>query len=70
MRKFFYVFIVLLFTVTCNHTMYGQSLNDFDYSRYALFGSGKKSHVAPVRKSQILTNEKNQNYPSYTSFLE
>ena len=35
-----------------------------------LFGSGEKSHVAPVGKSQFLTNEKNQNYPSYTSFLE
>jgi len=35
-----------------------------------VFGSGEKSHVAPVGKSQILTNEKNQNYPSYTSFLE
>lgn len=35
-----------------------------------LFGTGEKSHIAPVGKSQFLTNEKNQNYPSYTSFLE
>ena len=35
-----------------------------------LFGSGEKSHVAPVGKSQFLTNEKNQNYPNQTSFLE
>ena len=35
-----------------------------------VFGSGEKSHVAPVGKSQFLTNEKNQNYPNQTSFLE
>ena len=35
-----------------------------------LFGSGGKSHLAPVGKSQFLTNEKNQNYPNQTSFLK
>lgn len=35
-----------------------------------LFGSGEKSHIAPIGKSQFLTNEKNQNYPNQTSFLE
>ena len=35
-----------------------------------MFGSGEKSHIAPIGKSQFLTNEKNQNYPNQTSFLE
>ena len=43
-------------------------------SRFApnlmVFGSGEKSHIAPIGKSQFLTNEKNQNYPNQTSFLE
>lgn len=34
-----------------------------------LLGSGEKSLVAPVGKSQFLTKEKNQNYPSHTSFF-
>ena len=45
-------------------------INALKKLEYRVFGSGEKSHVAPVGKSQILTNKKNQNYPSYTSFLE
>ncbi len=33
-------------------------------------GQAKKATLAPVGKSQFLTNEKNQNYSSQTSFLE
>lgn len=40
------------------------------FAKDILFGSGEKSHIAPIGKSQFLTNEKNQNYPNQTSFLE
>ena len=60
MRKFIYGFIVLLFTVNCNHSMYGQSLNDFDYGRYAF--PGEASYAGKYRKNILDTLDKTNKY--------
>lgn len=79
----FFDIVLLLIVINLNYVMFNTVINTyFDFCIFLylifcifilpviLFGSGEKSHIAPIGKSQFLTNEKNQNYPNQTSFLE
>ena len=60
MNKSMQKLIVVLFISLCTFKMFGQSLNDFDYSRYAL--PGEASYAGKYRKNILDTLDKTNKY--------
>lgn len=60
MKKLIHGFIVILLSLLCIHQMNAQSLNDYDFTRYAL--PGEAGYAGKYRKNILDTLDKTYKY--------